>query len=353
MPPNSSKASRNGKHPISANGFTLEPLPGATFGGLVRFANGGANAAVAAAEAEPDVLPRALYDSLGFLFIPGMQGIADDPSLLVRLSQLFGREVENYHETLAASTSVHEDVPEIFIVSNLPPISKAPPARPDPPLAEDGSLPTQFPHRRGWHTDQSYRRPPPDLSLFFAVTPSPKGQGQTLYANGIAAYDALPPDLKMRADGLVGIHSKPRSGRSEQAVRAGETPTPLRPHEQPQRQPVVRTHPVTGQRALYMCEAGQMDWVDGPFVGMQPGPDGDGAELLYALMSHYTQPEFTYAHDWDQGDLVIYDNRALIHAATWFDGTKHGRLMWRTTIWGNPGEAYAGETPSWIPARAS
>ena len=148
MSPSSSKASRNGKHPISANGFTLEPLPGATFGGLVRFANGDASAAVAAAEAEPDVLPRALYDSLGFVFMPGMQGIADDPSLLVRLSQLFGREVENYHETLAASTSVHEDVPEIFIVSNLPPISKSPPARPEPPLAKDGSLPTQFPHRR-------------------------------------------------------------------------------------------------------------------------------------------------------------------------------------------------------------
>ena len=57
------------------------------------------------------------------LYMPGMQGIADDPSLLVRLSQLFGREVENYHETLAASTSVHEDVPEIFIVSNLPPVA--------------------------------------------------------------------------------------------------------------------------------------------------------------------------------------------------------------------------------------
>ncbi len=339
-----------GKGGISTDGLTVEPLPGSTFGGLVRFdAAADTRAAVAALEAAPDALPRALYASDGLLLVPGMQAITEAPELLVRLSQLFGSEVEDYHETLSAKHMIHDRVSEIFIVSNLPPASRQPPAQPSPPLTEAGRLPTQFPHRRGWHTDQSFRRPPPDVSLFYAVIPAPKGQGQTLYANGIAAYESLSPALKARVEGLEGIHVMPGTGRSEPAVKAGETPEALLPHQQPQRQPVVRVHPVTGKRALYLCEAGQMDWIQGPFAGMEPGTDGDGAKLLYELMTHYTKPEFTYTHEWDEGDLIIYDNRTLVHAATWFDSAQHGRLMWRTTVMGNPGDLYAGETKSWIP----
>ena len=88
------------------------------------------------------------------------------------------------------------------------------------------------------------------------------------------------------------------------------------------------------------------------FVGMEPGPWGDGAELLYELMIHYTQPKFSYVHEWEAGDLIIYDNRTLVHAATWFDAEKHPRRMWRTTVSGNPGNEYAGEKKSWIPANA-
>ena len=64
-------------------------------------------------------------------------------------------------------------------------------------------------------------------------------------------------------------------------------------------------------------------------------------------MTHYTQPQFVYTHNWDEGDLIIYDNRTSIHAATWFDAAVHSRLMWRTTVFGNPGEVYAGEAKSW------
>jgi taurine dioxygenase len=224
-----------------------------------------------------------------------------------------------------------------------------PPAQPDPPLTPAGGLPVSFPQRRGWHTDQSFRRPPPDISLFYAVLPSPPGQGQTLYADAASAYDALSVDLKSTVEGLQGIHAIPGIGRAEYAVKAGETPKPLLPHQRPQRQPVVRTHPVTGRRSLYLCEAGQMDWIDGPFVGMEPGPEGDGAALLYELMMHMTQPEFTYVHEWSQGDLLIWDNRNLLHCATWYDAQNHQRLMWRTTTRGNPGELYSGEDRSWLP----
>jgi taurine dioxygenase len=336
--------------PAKHDTFKISPLPGASFGGIVDFPGDvDAHAVISAIEAGSEAFLEAFYAAHGFLLIKGMHAINDDPRLLVRLSALFGLEVEDYRQTLARSHDIHAEVPEILLVSNIAPAVARVPAPPNPPLTEDGELPVQFPHRRGWHTDQSFRRPPPDISLFYAETPAPKGQGQTLYADGIGAYDALTESMKECIEPLVGIHISPGRGRAEYAVRAGETPQDLKPHEQPQRQPVVRVHPVTGQRALYLCEAGQMDWIEGPFEGMEQGVDGDGAKLLYELMSHYTDPRFTYAHDWDAGDLVIYDNRCLIHSATWFDSEIHQRRMWRTTVWGNPGPLYDGERPSWVP----
>lgn len=327
----------------------VRPLPEATFGGRIDFRDGGgARALIAAAEADPEALPHALAESGGLLLLQGMQAMADEPELLVRLSQIFGTEVEDYRQTLTPANMVHPTVPEIFVVSNVPPTNRPPPRRPDPPLTADGKLPVQFPHRRGWHTDQSYRRPPPDISLFFAVAPVPQGQGQTLFADGTAAYEALSPEQKARVDGLDGIHVSLSAGRGRNDVVDGKTSRALGPHEQPQRQPLVRKHPVTGKRALYMCEYGQMDWVDGPIAGLQPGPHGEGARLLETLMAHTTQPRFVYVHEWTQGDLVVWDNRCLIHAATWFDADNLRRLMWRTTVGGNPGAIYRGEKKSWI-----
>jgi taurine dioxygenase len=83
---------------------------------------------------------------------------------------------------------------------------------------------------------------------------------------------------------------------------------------------------------------------------MQPGPHGDGAALLAELMAHATRREFVYAHEWSAGDLLVWDNRCLLHAATWFDADNEARVMWRTTVSGNPGAIYAGESKSWIAA---
>jgi taurine dioxygenase len=323
-------------------------LPGASFGGLIEV--GDMAAFLAEVETAPDSLPDALNHRHGLLLLKGLNAISDDPRLLIRLSRLFGEEVENYRLTATEPAAIHPEFPEILTLTNRPPTCKQPPARPEPAYLPDGSLPVQFPLRRGWHTDQSFRRPPPDMSLFYAVVPAPKGEGQTLYADGIGAYQALPQRLKDRIEDLEGLHVVPGSGRAEYAVRAGETPRVLSPREAPQRQPVVRVHPVTGEKALYLCEAGQMDWIDGPLVGMEPGIHGDGARLLYELMEHFTSPEFAYAHEWEAGDLIVYDNRSTIHCATWYDAENNDRVMWRTTVWGNPGPLYAGEERSWIVA---
>jgi taurine dioxygenase len=318
------------------------PLPGAHFGATVRLAN-------KLGERMPEGLPQALADAGGLLLIPGLGEISDDPRLLVTLSYLFGPEVEDYRTLLTRVTMAHETVPEIFMVTNMVPGARPPPRRPDPQLTADGKLPVQYPHRKGWHTDQSYRRPPPDISLFYAATPVARGSGQTIFASGHLAYDALPADLKAKVDTLEGLHAQPGTGRSRGDVEAGKTPPAVLPHQRSQKQPVVRTHPVTGRKALYLCESGQMDWFEGPFVGLEPGPFGEGARLLDQLMTHYTRPEFIYVHEWTQGDVLVWDNRCLVHAATWYDADKEQRMMWRTTVRGNPGALYAGEKRSWIP----
>ena len=318
------------------------PLPGAAFGATVRLSR-------PLNEAMPDGLPQALADAGGLLLLPGLDEITKDPRLLVTMSYLLGAEVEDYRTLLTRVSMAHETVPEIFMVTNMVPGSRPPPLRPEPPLTAGGKLPVQYPHRKGWHTDQSYRRPPPDISLFYAVTPVARERGQTLFADGTAAYAALPPALKARVDGLQGLHCRPGTARSREGALAGRTDIEQAPTARSQPQPVVRTHPVTGKPALYLCEWGQMDWVDGPFVGLQPGPRGEGAALLDELMAHYTRPEFVYVHEWTVGDLIVWDNRCLVHAATWYDGDTEQRMMWRTTVRGNPGAMYQGEARSWMP----
>ena len=318
------------------------PLPGASFGATVRLAK-------PLSQGLPEGLPAVLAEAGGLLRIPDLQEIAGKPELLVALSRVFGSEVEDYRYTLTSRNSVHTTMPEIFLVSNMAPVNRKPPRRPDPPVTADGRLPVQYPHRKGWHTDQSYRRPPPDISLFYAVTPVARDRGQTLFADGTAAYAALPPPLKAKVDGLQGLHCQPGTARSREGALAGRTDIEQAPTARSQPQPVVRRHPVTGKPALYLCEWGQMDWVEGPFVGMEPGPHGAGAALLDELMAHYTRPEFVYAHEWTVGDLIVWDNRCLVHAATWYDGDTEQRMMWRTTVRGNPGAIYEGEARSWMP----
>ena len=225
--------------------FTASPIGGAGFGTAVRFREGRRlSEAVAELEDCPQMLLDVFHDAGGLLVLEGLDAIVEDPQLLLRISRFFGDEVENYRETLTPAHMIHEQVPEILLLSNLPPCERRPPPQPEPPRAADGALPVQFPHRRGWHTDQSFRRPPSDVSSFYAVIPAPPGQGQTLFADGVAAFEALPDSTRSRISKLDGVHALLGTGRSEQAVRAGEPVKPLLPHQRSQPQPLVRKHSV-------------------------------------------------------------------------------------------------------------
>lgn len=328
------------------DGFHLFPLADDGFGVGVEFDRADPAVVLDAFARHRDTLLDAFYAAHGLMLIRGLDWIRARPAALVEMSCAFGPEVEDYRQTLTGARFFHDSVAEILVLSNRPPCNHPPPARRG---RDGGALRVQFPHQVNWHTDQSYRRPPPDVSLLLALDVPPRDQGQTLYADCTAAYAALDSDLKARLDGLEGIHAPGWVGRSRAAVEAGEPPLELLAHQRPQRHPLVRRHPVTGEPALYICEEKQMDYVDGPIAGLGPGPGGEGAKLIRRLLAHATQPEFVYVHAWAPGDLLIGDNRNLLHCATWFDAARYDRLMWRTTVMGNPGAEYAGEAKSWIP----
>ena len=330
-----------------STGPTFHALDPAAFGVLAKFEDGSSTRAIDAFIAAGDLIRARLNAAGGLMVVKGFLALERAPEKFVPLSRVFGPEVENYRETLTAARFFHDAIPEILILSNLPPCNHPPP--PKPALSESGTLAIQFPQQKSWHTDQSYRRPPPDISLLYGVTTPPRDQGQTLFADCTAAYAALDPETQRRIRDLNGIHAPSWIGRTPEDVRAGVAPKPLLPHQLPQRHPLVRVHPDTGRPALYICEEKQMDFVEGPIEGLSSGPDGEGADLLRDLLRHATRPDFTYVHEWSPGDLVIGDNRCLLHAATWYDAENYDRLMWRTTVMGNPGAAYDGEAKSWIP----
>jgi taurine dioxygenase len=159
--------------------------------------------------------------------------------------------------------------------------------------------------------------------------------------------------MRERLRNLNGIHAPSWIGRSREAVEQGEPVLDLLPHQLPQQHPLLRRHPVSGEDSLFICEEKQMDFVDGPVAELEVGPDGEGARLIRELLAHATQERFVYTHRWEVGDLLITDNRNLLHCATWYDSDSYSRLMWRTTVMGNPGDEYEGEEKSWIPQDGS
>jgi alpha-ketoglutarate-dependent taurine dioxygenase len=184
-----------------------------------------------------------------------------------------------------------------------------------------------------WHADSSYRAVPSDASLFYGEIVPPEG-GDTMFADATAAYRSLDAAMKQRIDGLFAVHSletlrlwgqRHNPDRNENVDnQAAEFP--------PVRQPLVRRHPATGAKSLYVCPAviSHIEDVDA----------AESAALIETLTAHLTQPRYVYTHRWHKGDLVMWDNRAVLHTASLFDHQRYQRLMYRTTVAGNaPGLA--------------
>ena len=191
-------------------------------------------------------------------------------------------------------------------------------------LDRDGN-PTAALETRGnyfWHTDKSYHAVPSLMTMLHAVELPAEG-GDTQFANMVLAYRALPEAMKVRLAGLRAIHSWEASRVQSGSKPASEAEKRERP---PVSHPIVRTHPETGDKALYIGNhAGRIEGLT----------EADGKALLAELLAHATRPEFVYTHHWRPGDLVVWDNRALLHRALAnYEMGRHRRVLHRTVVRG-------------------
>ena len=173
-----------------------------------------------------------------------------------------------------------------------------------------------------WHTDKSYLPVPALKTLLQAIELPPSG-GDTEFADMTRAHEALPEATRRRIAGLKAVHSF-------EYMRASTNDRPLTPAERaatpPVLHPLVRTHPETGEKSLYL----------GMYCSHVDGMDeAEGRELVRGLQAHATSPPFVHAHAWKPGDLVFWDNRCLLHRATrGYDAKRHRRVLQRAVVKG-------------------
>jgi alpha-ketoglutarate-dependent 2,4-dichlorophenoxyacetate dioxygenase len=180
-----------------------------------------------------------------------------------------------------------------------------------------------------WHSDSSFKPVPSLCSLLSGRIVPPEG-GATEFASARAAYPSLPEPLRRRAEAAVAVHD---FSWSRDQVRPGFYTAEERAVYPPVRHPLVRANPVNGRRSLFL--GAHASHVEGL-------PVDEGRALLRTLLDHVTQPAFVYRHEWRESDLVIWDNRCVLHRATPFDTQRYKRLMQRTTVAGDPAEPAAG-----------
>lgn len=237
------------------------------------------------------------------------------PEEHIRFSRRFG-ELEVH----VVTQYLLEGYPELFKISNL---------------MKDGK-------RVGasaeyWHSDLTYMARPSRCSLLYAieipVDDTGKPLGDTMFASTQMAWDALPESMKKRLAPLKGVHrfldayNRQNDQRASRGIeRTAMQEKELRDKTPDVLHPVVRTHPHTGRKCLYVNE--------GFTVGIDGMPEDEGRALIRELHEHCMRPEFAYRHQWQVGDLVMWDNCSTIHSGTSDYGPEHRRLLYRTTVKG-------------------
>ena len=172
----------------------------------------------------------------------------------------------------------------------------------------------------GWHTDLSYEKVPAKATQLYPIVLPSSGGGDTQFANCYAAYDALPDRLKKKVEHLSGNYIY--GGKAKRPTLA------FLDEADKQRKPVIhsvlKVHPETGRRSLYLDPRKVLN-----FNAMD---EQEGADLIEELTGYLIQPGYTYQHQWQMGDIVIWDNRCAMHAAVGNYTPGERRQLWRVTI---------------------
>ena len=202
-----------------------------------------------------------------------------------------------------------EDYPDVLVISNL----KTEEGTPLGNLGDGEAI---------WHTDMSYRDTPVSAAILHAWEVPPSG-GDTSFANQYLAYETLPQDLRDKIEGRIMVHDETYNSAGQ--LRKGFKEV-TDPREAPgARHPIVRTHPVTGRKCLYLGRRR-----NGCILGLDLA---DSEETLDRLWAHATQPSFAWTHQWRKGDVLIWDNRCVLHRRDSFDPTSR-RMMHRVQVVG-------------------
>jgi taurine dioxygenase len=171
-----------------------------------------------------------------------------------------------------------------------------------------------------WHTDMSYLENPPKASLLYALEVPPAG-GDTYFCNMYRAYDSLPDALKQRVSSLALKHDATYN--SGGYVRQGLAATDDPVSSAGVYHPLVRTHPETGRRALYLGRRRN--------AYLRGLPLAESETLLDELWLHATRDEISWHNQWQPGDVVLWDNRCTMHRRDSFDSSSR-RILYRTQI---------------------
>jgi taurine dioxygenase len=276
---------------LDAPAFTLEPLSpllGAAISGLdLRLPL-------------DEQTQRAVYAAFVRFHVLCFRDQRLDPDQQIAFSEQFGTLERHMARNRGAGN------PLVHIVSNLNADGK--------PSGKVGST--------GWHSDKSFRPEPSLATILHAQIMPPEG-GETCFASMIAAYDALPLGEKADLDDVRVVHSWELS-----RARLGLQATPEEIADAPPlTHPLVRTIPETGQKALFMGE--HASHVEGR-------PMAEGRALLDALTAHAVEERFVYRHKWRAGDMLMWDNRCLLHRANSnFDAARFPRVLHRTCLRGS------------------
>ena len=199
------------------------------------------------------------------------------------------------------------------------------------------AAPRGYPCRSLWHTDSSFKPVPAMASLLSGREVPPVG-GETEYVSMRHAYATLAAETRQRLERRVAVHSILYS---RSTIAKGLFDPEHEAELPPVRQALVRANPHNGRKAIYI---GSHAWY---VEGMDYA---ESRRLLDDLLAHTTRPECVYAHRWAQWDLIMWDNRAVLHRGRPWDAERHRRVMRRTTLAGEGPTAdppYATRTPAW------
>lgn len=208
-----------------------------------------------------------------------------------------------------------EGYPEVLLVSNV---------------EKDGKTIGLADAGRFWHSDNSYVEIPPWCSILHAKevpVENGKSLGETHFVSTAAAFDALDDAMKQKSLGLKAIHSFRHKKRAPDSKRDEITRQDQKKDRPNVLHPVIRTHPTTGRKCIYVAS-------DDECIGIEGMPDADAMELIKTLAEHCIQEKFKYRHSWQVGDVLMWDNYAVQHRAIKDFELPLRRVMHRTTVTG-------------------